>query len=62
MAYRKGYKFHGNHQSIPDVYSHVTSYMRANKENGAQAIAIIGDAKGGEPGKILFLRDPEDAK
>ena len=62
MAYRKGYKFHGNHQSIPDVYSHVTSYMRANKENGAQAIAIIGDAKGGKPGEILFLRDPEDAK
>ncbi|MFR9276562.1 MAG: hypothetical protein ACLVK5_00445 [Peptoniphilus senegalensis] len=62
MAYRKGYKFHGNHQSIPDVYSHVTSYMRANKENGAQTIAIIGDAKGGKPGDIMFIRDPEDAK
>ena len=62
MAYRKGYKFHGNHYSIPDVYTHVTSYLRANNENGAQVLALIGDAKGGKPGEIMFIYDPEDAK
>lgn len=62
MAYRKGYKFHGNHYSIPDVYTHVTSYLRANNENGAQVLALIGDSKGGKPGEIMFIYDPEDAK
>lgn len=62
MAYRKGYKFHGNHYSIPDVYTHVTSHLRDDNMNGAQNIAIIGDSKGGIPGQIMFLEDPEDAK
>lgn len=62
MSFKKGLKFHGNHINIPDVYSHLESKMRVTKSNGALNIALIGDSKGGKPGEIMFLDDPEVAK
>ena len=62
MGFKKGHKFHGNHINIPGVYSYVESNMRENKSNGALNIALIGEAKGGRPGEIMFLDDPEVAK
>ena len=62
MAYRKGYKFHGNHYNTPGVYSYAISEMRAKKADGALNIAIIGESKGGIPGKIAFIDDYDIAK
>lgn len=62
MAYRKGYKFHGNHYNTPGVYSYVESNMQNIKMDGAKNIAIIGTAKGGKPHEIMFIDDAEIAK
>ena len=62
MAYKKGYKFHGNHYNTPGVYSYAISEMRAQKADGALNIALIGESKGGIPGKIAFIDDYDIAK
>lgn len=62
MPYKKGYRFHGNHYNTPGVYSHVESTMRDDKRTGALNIALIGEGRGGKPGEIQFITDPEEAK
>lgn len=62
MAYKKGHSFHGIHRRTPGVYSYVESNMREDKTNGAKNIAFIGEAKGGIPGEITFIEDPESAR
>ena len=62
MAYKKGHSFHGIHRRTPGVYSYVESNMREDKTNGAKNIAFIGESKGGVPGEITFIEDPESAK
>lgn len=62
MAFRKGQTFHGIHRRTPGVYSYVESKMREDKTNGAKNIAFIGESKGGVPGEITFIEDPETAK
>ena len=62
MAYKKGHSFHGIHRRTPGVYSYVESNMREDKTNGAKNIALIGEAKGGIPGEITFIEDPESAR
>lgn len=62
MGFKKGHKFQGYHVNTPSVYSHVDSNMRSSKTNGALNIALIGESKGGIPGEIIFLDDPEVAK
>lgn len=61
MAFKKGYQFHGVRQRKPGVYSHVESNMRIYSTNGAKNMAIIGTSKGGVPGEITLIEDPEDA-
>lgn len=62
MAYKKGHSFHGIHRRTPGVYSYVESNMREDKTNGAKNIAFIGESKGGVPGEITFIEDPESAR
>lgn len=62
MAYRKGHDFHGVHYRTPSTYSYVESNMRVNKTNGAKAMAILGESKGGVPGAITLIEDPETAR
>lgn len=62
MAIRRGHKFNGMHVNTPGVYSKVTSDMLNVKTDGAKNIAIIGNAKGGIPGKLMVIDDPEIAK
>lgn len=61
MAYKKGYHFHNIRHRKPGVYSHVESNMRIFKANGAKNMALIGTSKGGVPGEITIIEDPEDA-
>ena len=61
MAFKKGYHFHNVRRRKPGVYSHVISDMRIYKENGAKNMALIGTSKGGVPGEITLIEDPEDA-
>ncbi|WP_099321097.1 hypothetical protein [Anaerococcus sp. Marseille-P3625] len=61
MAYKKGYHFHKVRYRKPGVYSHVESNMRIFKTNGAKNMALIGSSKGGVPGEITIIEDPEDA-
>lgn len=62
MAFKKGYHFHNIRYRKPGVYSNVVSDMRIYKANGAKNIALIGTAKGGVPGEITIIEDPEDAQ
>ena len=62
MAFKKGYHFHNVRRRKPGVYSHVISDMRIYKENGAKNMALIGTSKGGVPGEITLIEDPEDAQ
>lgn len=61
MAFKKGYHFHNVRRRKPGVYSHVISDTRIYKENGAKNMALIGTSKGGVPGEITLIEDPEDA-
>lgn len=62
MAFKKGYHFHNVRYRKPGVYSNVVSDMRIYKANGAKNIALIGTSKGGVPGEITIIEDPEDAQ
>ncbi|MCW6701379.1 hypothetical protein NH288_04685 [Anaerococcus sp. NML200537] len=62
MAFKKGYQFHNIRHRKPGVYSNVVSDMRIYKANGAKNIALIGTSKGGVPGEVKIIEDPEDAQ
>lgn len=62
MAFKKGYHFHNIRYRKPGVYSNVISDMRIYKANGAKNLALIGTSKGGVPGEITIIEDPEDAQ
>lgn len=63
MAINIGVNFNGKHIVHPGAYSRInTDGMRLGGSSGLRTIVFIGSAQGGEPHKVLWMNNPNEAK